>query len=363
MQRLRVDPADLQREQTLSPILKARFQATRARIAQKRLSFEVAYHPILDKKPEDIQGGLRLTSNQPVVEQNQRVAPLLQQDRLALTEAVKKDPSLKFKIPILKFSPKPTLKTWDWRVAGEVSGIRAQQWGVCWTYAAVASLESSYLIRSDQSIDASEQFLAYNSGGMSTDPKVKPGGWCYKAVEYLVKEGTIKDADCPDTGTYGTKDPSVLKPYGGLAWGFCHGGYGMATVAEIKDALCEHGPVTTWIDAGGTFGAYSKGVYDDDDDKDPGHKVGGHFVLIIGWDDNRGAWLIKNSWGPDWGSSCGPDDNQRGDAGKRGYMWIKYGCHGVGTDSTWIRARNKFYTFNIDPSKLKLDIRNIRTIR
>lgn len=29
--------------------------------------------------------------------------------------------------------------------------------------------------------------------------------------------------------------------------------------------------------------------------------VGGHATVIIGWDDSMGAWLIKNSWGVNWG--------------------------------------------------------------
>ena len=360
-QRLKIDEGDRLRELNLSPVLKTRLGTARSRIAQKNLAFQVVYHPVLDKKIEDIAGGLRLTDSQTVAAQNQRIAPLLQQDRLALIDAIKKDPGLRQKMPILKFSPAPSLKKWDWRVAGEVSGIRSQKWGTCWTYAAVASLESSYLLRNDLSLDGSEQYLAYNSGGMSAKADEKPGGWCYKAVDYLVKAGTVTDAACPDTGTYGVSAPVAKPPYGGVAWGFCHGANGMASVAEIKSALCEHGPVTTWIDAGGTFGAYGKGVYDDDDDKDPGHKVGGHFVTIVGWDDVRGAWLIKNSWGADWGSSCGPDDDKRGDPGKRGYMWIKYGCHGVGSDSTWIRARSRFYRISLNPAILKTPIKDIKS--
>jgi C1A family cysteine protease len=29
--------------------------------------------------------------------------------------------------------------------------------------------------------------------------------------------------------------------------------------------------------------------------------LGGHAVLVVGYDDRRGAWIVLNSWGPGWG--------------------------------------------------------------
>ena len=43
-----------------------------------------------------------------------------------------------------------------------------------------------------------------------------------------------------------------------------------------------------------------------DEDED----VADHAVSIIGWDDNKGAWLVRNTWGASWG------DN--------GYFWVSY---------------------------------------
>lgn len=37
---------------------------------------------------------------------------------------------------------------------------------------------------------------------------------------------------------------------------------------------------------------------------------GGHAMLIVGYDDTRGAWLVRNSWGPDWA--------------EQGHFWLAY---------------------------------------
>jgi C1A family cysteine protease len=34
----------------------------------------------------------------------------------------------------------------------------------------------------------------------------------------------------------------------------------------------------------------------------PGEKVvGGHAVAAVGYDDNKQMFIVRNSWGPDWG--------------------------------------------------------------
>lgn len=40
------------------------------------------------------------------------------------------------------------------------------------------------------------------------------------------------------------------------------------------------------------------------------NQQGGHAVVIVGWDDVKGAWEVRNSWGVNWG-----DD---------GYFWMPY---------------------------------------
>lgn len=55
-----------------------------------------------------------------------------------------------------------------------------------------------------------------------------------------------------------------------------------------------------------------------------------HDVLLVGWDDQKHAWIIQNSWGEDWGYQCNP---QRG---TRGYGYVAYGT--FGHFAAWIES-------------------------
>lgn len=318
------------RESRASQQAKQRLAALRSRIQSRKLTFKVGHTYPAERGVENILGGRQLNVAPATArKQNTLATELLKLDADARTTA--KIGPITFKVQC-----SASLPAWDWRKEGKITPIRQQKCGNCWAYAALAAFESSYLIRNNLSIDGSEQYVVSNNdnGAGACEP---PGGWASKAIEFLVTGGTTAETIMPDLGMTGTPNPSIGSPLDGLAWGWADpDNAGNPGVQKIKQAVCDHGAVATWIDAGGSFGNYTGGVYNDDDDKEPGHKVGGHFVAIIGWDQAKGAWLIRNSWGQNWG-------DEAGFGSERGYGWITYGTHKVGSDVSWIRAEGARY--------------------
>ncbi len=102
-------------------------------------------------------------------------------------------------------------------------------------------------------------------------------------------------------------------------WGFAdsNGGQGVTKVQDIKNCVAYYGCVGCAIAADDSFmNAPAGQVF-----KGSGSTQIDHDVAIVGWDDNVGAWIMRNSWGPSW---C-----------EQGYIRIAYGANEVGTESVF----------------------------
>jgi C1A family cysteine protease len=206
---------------------------------------------------------------------------------------------------------------WDWRAENDVTPIRDQEnCGSCWAFGTIGTFESLLLIRDTLNTDLSEQHLvSCNTQGWGCN-----GGWW--AHDMLVNQGAVLETDFPYIASDAACGGPYTYPYQLSGWAYVDGSNRVPAVDKIKEAIYTYGPVCVAVYVGSSFQSYTSGVFDKDELPRGGfcgcepQSTVNHAVILVGWDDSKQAWILKNSWGTGWGES--------------GYMWIKYGTSNVG---------------------------------
>jgi hypothetical protein len=97
--------------------------------------------------------------------------------------------------------------------------------------------------------------------------------------------------------------------------------HSMDNGAAMKTWLARRGPLITTMSIYQDFQNFvGNGVYH----HVAGDRVGGHCVCVVGYDDDESAWIIKNSWGSNWGNG-GFGRIAYGEAGINAEMWAVEG--------------------------------------
>jgi cathepsin L len=324
----------VKREKKASPELKLELDRLRQEIKANQYTFQVGYTKAMDyslesltgaKEPEnfEVEGKLQdaLARKLSFIDDSVRLATL----KLYPKKAAKINAG--FVIPAIC----PALKSYTVRH----TCVRDQKLcGSCWAFGAVGAFEGSWLIRNNKAIDASEQYVLCFSKCGNEDCGDCTGGYKNCAACFLVKSGTPKESAYPYRAS--SSFPNC-QPYRGLsfyravAWNYVDGSVVIPSVAKIKAALCQHGPLAVSVRATAAFKAYTGGVFNENSTGATNHSV-----TLIGWDDTKQAWLIKNSWGTGWGIKE-PMCNTRG------FMWIAYGSNSIGKYALWVDAWKTFY--------------------
>jgi C1A family cysteine protease len=328
------------REATAPANVRARLEALRLNLAEDKIStgFTVGYTTAADVPLEQLAGTRIPELPMSVIEGVNRIGALLaQEDRKSAESAA---------VPLLAAPPacSAAAATFDWRTLGKVTPVKAQICGTCWDFAALGAFEASWAIRNRQQIDASEQYILNCAGAGDCN-----GGWYMPVFDFLIAKGVATAASDPFTGNDSLSCPTALpRPYSASAWAFVPGAStsSIPSVAAIKQSLCEHGPLATAVVVDPAFQYYTGGVFV----RPPSPSRVNHAIVIIGWDDNKQAWLIKNSWGPGWGETGGLGTS-------KGYMWIGYATNKVGVATAWVDAKSISYQLGPNWSNISKDIK------
>ena len=236
-------------------------------------------------------------------------------------------------------------ESYDSRDFNIITNIRDQNpWGTCWAFATHAIMESSLVkqqLADRDSIDLSERHLAYfvaNTGydalgNANEDTLTQPsdayyldsGGNISKAAMRLMNwQGAAAEADYP----YSTSIPAAIpREYAQDIVAIAKDIYFIPTqgastadeVSVIKKLIKTYGAVGWSYYHGNTYYNASTGAYNCNVAKGTNHAI-----TLVGWDDtyakenfstncqpqNNGAWIVKNSWGSNWGDE--------------GYFYISY---------------------------------------
>ena len=184
--------------------------------------------------------------------------------------------------------------------------------------------EGVYKIMKGKEIDLSEQYAVDRIEGETLAKKHSDCGSCGGGNTMFLfscmrAAGAPLESEFPykaQDGMSGTRQPSV--EYKVAACGYA--AYPKPSVRQIKEAICKYGPVYSSVYADRFFMGYSEGVFDVMAESE---RLTNHAIVLVGWDDAKGAWLLRNSWSDKWGEN--------------GYMWIKYGAANVGNSAWWIR--------------------------
>jgi C1A family cysteine protease len=171
----------------------------------------------------------------------------------------------------------------------------------CWCFSAVGTVEAMariehavWSLRSEGDVHDGMGDKCANTGWptnafawMQQHGAADPGCWPYETTDQPYKPTSDRSGRTDKLAGYVT----------------------LTSVQDQKNWLNNVGPISACFDCYDDFFAYgaNSGVY---------HQVstqlaGGHCIVIVGYDDSKQAWLIRNSWGTGWGMA--------------GYGWFGYG--------------------------------------
>ncbi len=202
---------------------------------------------------------------------------------------------------------------YDLRSGGFVTDVKNQGGcGSCVAFGTVATMEATFRRQRNNpnlAINLSEAhlFYCYAKAQGRTCGGASGGWWPDKAME-AAKQGVVDEACFPYTA--GDQNCGLASDWQNRLVKISNFSK-INDIAAMKEWLSTRGALSACFTVYEDFYSYRSGVYR----HVTGGVVGGHCVSIVGYDDNAGCWICKNSWDTGFGES--------------GYFRIAYGQCGI----------------------------------
>ncbi len=236
-------------------------------------SFTLSMNKFADLEPQEFIGGFKLPS----------------QEELSTGE---------FFQPQSDFKPAENV---NWTARGAVTSVgNQQQCGSCWAFSATGALEGQHFIKTGKLISVSEQNLIDCTENSKYKNYGCNGGYMTTSFQYVKDNGGIDtEASYPYSARDGSKCHYNTTNIGATCTGY------KQIPSKDEEALMQAvqtiGPVSVAVDAlQPGFGTYKSGIYSSPNCSQINVN---HTPLAVGFGTLNGEdyWLLKNSWGTDWG--------------------------------------------------------------
>lgn len=163
----------------------------------------------------------------------------------------------------------------------------------------------------DRDFMGSRLFLYYNERKIRGDEKEDSGAYLSDGIKSLEEEGVCPESewpykiskfkDCPPPECYIHAKRHRAEKATNI----------MDDLDHMKNALCVGFPFVVGITIFESFESLEASRTGVVSMPKPNEKVlGGHAVVVVGYDDSKRQWIMRNSWGTDWGD--------------KGYFYLPY---------------------------------------
>ena len=182
--------------------------------------------------------------------------------------------------------------------------------GSCTANSVAGALEYHQILHRQPMTDLSRLFMYYNARRLSGRTDEDSGCSMAEAVASYIAFGACPEPVWPYNPMLWNTEPSAeayanASSFGSLQYASLN--YGI----DLKIALASGLPIVFGMGVPASFQPVGRtGHVGPPQDGNWEPAAGGHAMLIVGYNDARNAWLVRNSWGSGWGIN--------------GYVWIDY---------------------------------------